>query len=554
MFSILSVLIVFPCRASPAKEAENTDAQARTQPSGGIVEEIRSLSETGKLSSMLRAIELVRSRDVGGSEFGRVMTGVNTLLIRLVYPDSPAALPPLDLPQTHNYTRILREAERGSYIRPPSGSTDFFEYVLPFFAINDKTGPDILKNALTDLAKAGELQPFSVLPFYFEGVVHELAGDIKNAETAYRKAYGISNECYPALAGAARMRRLAGDTRTAVAIFSDLIIQYPDSNDIKRQLARAYYEIPDWQNALRIVDEVLLSEPRNGETLLMKAHILIEQGQYMQAAAPLDVYAAINANNRDYLFYRARVQAEGIRNRDSALNFLRSILRANENDTEAMMYAARLLMESQRPADQQEGRELLGRLRLGSGSSIEVISLSLQDAIRRESWREAQGYLGFILNIRRAPADLVNAYNIERGLGNNSAALAYARELYNLDNANHEYLTIYISSLIDNGSRAEALRLLERAINQSNNGKKSQFYYLRSRLRSDEEDILSDLRSSIFEDPRNLDAIIAMFEIYHRRREERRAVYYLRQALAIAPDKAYLKRFQEEYAALLERN
>jgi hypothetical protein len=45
-----------------------------------------------------------------------------------------------------------------------------------------------------------------------------------------------------------------------------------------------------------------------------------------------------------------------------------------------------------------------------------------------------------------------------------------------------------------------------------------------------------------------------MFEIYHRQREERRAVYYLRQALAIAPDNPRLKRYEKQYADLLGRN
>jgi len=62
---------------------------------------------------------------------------------------------------------------------------------------------------------------------------------------------------------------------------------------------------------------------------------------------------------------------------------------------------------------------------------------------------------------------------------------------------------------------------------------------------------MNDLRSSLFEDPRNLNALIAMFEIYHRRRDERRAVYYLKQALALAPDNPRLKRYETEYAAAL---
>jgi len=505
---------------------------------------------------MLQALELIRSRDLGGTEFGRVMAGVNTLLIRLVYPDSPARLPLVDLPQTHSYTRIIREAERGDYVRPAMNSDDFFEYILPFIAINDQSNPvrpEILPGVLSDLVKAEELQPNSVLPPFFQGILHERARRFSQAEAAYRRAYGLSAECYPALVGVARIMRHTGKTDEAVSILSDLLIRYPDSAGIKRQLAVTYYESRDWDRALQAADEILLSAPRDGEFLLMKARIHIEQGQFSQANAPLDIYASINSNDRDYLFYRARVQAEGNRNRDSALNYLRSILRTNPSDEGAMIYAVTLLMESNRAADQEEGRQLLERLRRISGASIDVLGLSLQDAVRRENWQEAQGYLYRILAVRRTPSDLSSAYYVERGLGNNAEALAFARELYERDTSNNDYAVVYISALIDNGRREEASRLLESRINSNGGGVKSQFYFLRSRIQSNEEAALGDLRSSIFEDPRNLDALIAMFEIYHRRREERRAVYYLRQAIAIAPDSPRLRRYEEEYSALLER-
>ena len=503
---------------------------------------------------MLQALELIRSRDLGGTEFGRVMAGVNTLLIRLVYPDSPARLPYVDLPQTHNYTRILREAEQGVYIRPLANSDDFFDYILPFFAINDQSGPEILSDVLRDLTKAGELQRNSVLPPFFQGIIHERAGRFSQAEAAYRRAYRLSAECYPALVGVARVMRLTGNTVEAVSILSDLLIQYPDSTDIKRQLAITYYESRDWDRALPAADEILLSEPRDGEFLLMKASIHIEQGQFSQANAPLDTFASINSNDRTYLFYRARIQAEGNRNRDSALNYLRSILRTNSDDVEVMIYAVTLLMESQRPADQSEGRQLLEQLRRVSGAAVDVLSLSLQDAVRRENWQEAQGYLSRILSVRRTSSDLSSAYYVERGLGNNSSALAFARELYERDTSNNDYAVIYASALIDNGRREEASRLLESRLVSNGGGAKSRLYFLRSRIQPNEDAALGDLRSSIFEDPRNLDALIAMFEIYHRRREERRAVYYLRQALAIAPDNPRLQRYEMEYSALLERN
>ena len=507
---------------------------------------------------MAQALDLIRTRELSGIDFGRMMNGINTVLIRLVYPDSPVRLPTLDLPQTYNYTRIIREAERGNYTRPPENSNDFLEYILPFLAVNAQTAAGFFQDALRDLTKAGELRPESVLPPYFRGIICEYTGRYAEAESAYRAAYAVSNECYPALAGIARVTMLGGKTAEAAVLFADLVIRYPDNMNLKRQLAVSYYENRDWSRALPAVDEILQSEPRDGDFLLMKAHILIEQGQYLQANAPLDIYASINSNSRFYLFMRARVQAEGNRNRDSALNYLRSIIRSNPNDTEALIYAAGLLMESSRASDQSEGMEMLARLRQTAGSSIEVLSLSLRDAVRREAWQEAQSFLNRILAVRRTVQDLTDGYYVERGLGNNSRALTFARELYDRDPSNNDYAIIYISALIDNARRDEASRLIEsRLASSSGTGGgniRSRYYFLRSRIQGDEEAALSDLRSSLFEDPRNLDALIAMFEIYHNRREERRAVYYLRQALAISPDHPRLKRYEREYASLLGRN
>jgi len=576
----ITSLVFFSCKSAPAEIAGLPAQSAQTeeapaagagttaagapnqtdavpQASENLNETIRHLIETGLLSSMTQAIELIRSRDLSASEFGRIMNGINTLFIKLVYPDSLVRLPAVDLPQTHIYSRIIREAERGNYIRPAASSSDFFEYILPFLAVNSGTNPQIMRTALNDLNKAAERQPQSVLPPYFTGIIYEYLGEHDNAAAAYKKANDISSECYPALIGYARMIRHSGRKQEAAAIFSDLVISYPDSLEIKKQLAITHYENKDWSRASPAVDEILHHDPRDGDFLLMKAHILVEQGNLIQANAPLDTYASVsaaNANNRFYLFLRARIQAEGFRNRDSALNYLRSIIRSNPDDEEALIYAAQLLMESQRPSDQSEGREYLNTLLKKSGSSAAVLSLGLRDAVNRENWRDAQGFLDRILSVRRDTQDLIDACRIEQGLGNNARALSYARELFNRDTANNEYAVIYISALISSQRIEEASVLIESRLAASSNGTRSKFFYLRSRIHNNEESSLGDLRSSLFEDPRNLDAIIAMFEIYHRRREERRAVYYLRQALAIAPENPRLKRYEREYASQLGRN
>jgi tetratricopeptide (TPR) repeat protein len=555
-------LVVFSCQSAPgASQSAGSKAErakprtpASPQLSGTLAEEIRGLTETGILSSMLDAIEIIRSRELSASEFGRTMSGINTILIKLIYPDSPARLPPVDLPQTSNYTKIIREAEKGVYVPPAANSNDFFEHVLTFLAVNDQTESATLANILKNIEKAQSLRHNSVLPLLFQGLIHQREGRHSQAEQFFMQAYAISDECYPARIGIARARRNLRKPQEALAILAELIVRYPDSLQIKKERAICYYENNDLSRALPAIDEILQADPRDGEIILIKASILLEQGQYSQSNATLDSYASINSNDRTYLFLRARIQAEGNRNRDSALNYLRSILR-NGDDTEVLVYAAGLLMESQRTEDQTEGREMLERLRKTNSSSVEVLSLSVKDAIQRERWQEAQGYLNRILVIRRTAQDLTDAYNVERGLGNNARALTFARELYDRDNANHDYAAVYIAALISSGRKDEASRMIESRITSASSGLvKSRYFYLRSRLQTNQEEALNNLRSSLFEDPRNLDALIATFEIYHNRREERRAVYYLKQALAIAPDHPLLKRYEKEYASLLSRN
>jgi tetratricopeptide (TPR) repeat protein len=530
---------------------------------GGVAEEIRSLVENGAPASLMRALELIAERNLGKGDFGRVMSAVSVTLLRKIYPDVQVRLPQgtiglPDPPRSHIYARILQEAEQGIYRSPPRNSQDYLELVLPFLGLLNERREDMLKAALPDLQRAAQLNPQGVLAPYFTGLIYERSRQGEKAAEAFTRAYKISPEFYPAALGFARYLNFKGEVQEEIDLLSVLVIQYPDNMAIKRQLALAYYNKRDWSRAEPAIAEILQRDqasgtPRDGSFILMQAHLLVEQNRFTQAQAPLDSYSTINSNNRLYLFLRARVQAEGYRNRDGALTYLRSILRVSPDDEEALVYAAQLLMESTRSEDQTEGREILERLLALGDISLPVITLAVQDAVYRQAWREAQPYLARLLAERRSPQDILFAYTVERGLGNSAAALSYAQELYESDSANGEGVIAYISALIDIGRRAEATALLEtRLASLSESGPqgnimKSRYYYLRSRLRANEEAVMSDLRSSLFEDPRNLSALTAMFEIYHRRKDERRAVYYLKQALALAPENAQLKRYQAEY-------
>ena len=552
--------------------------QPATQPGGGgggLVEEIRSHTERGTPSSALRALEIIRERNLGGTEFGRVMNFVNVTLLRTLYPSIQAELPPMDPPLLHIYSHILREAERGVYTSPRPNSTDYLEFVLPFLAYypgrnrtpdgSRRLGvtervipPERFLAVMPDLRTAARMNSDSVLAGYFIGVVYEQSGRLEEASRQYSGLWEQFPEFFPAPLGIARIMSAQNRGLEATRFLSDLAFQFPENLQITRQLALAHYDSGDWFRAESAVTEILQQNPRDAEFVLMQARILVEQGQLLRAQTPLDIYARINPSNTLFLFLRARVQAEGFNNRDAALNYLRAIVRNPPTPAnriiheEASVYAVRLFMTSPHPANQEEGRELLNRLLTVQSPPLEVVALALEDAIRREAWTNTRAYLNRLLNERRAPQDLLAAFTLERALGNNAAALSFARELHRLQPTNEEGIIAYITALIDTGHHDEAASLIESRLAAVPGGQlRSRYFFLRSRVRGTEALMMTDLRSSLFEYPRNLDSLIAMFDIHHRRQDERRAVYYLRQALALAPDNPHLRRYAAEYASAL---
>jgi thioredoxin-like negative regulator of GroEL len=454
----------------------------------------------------------------------------------------------------------LENAEKGIYTNPPYSSLDYLEHVLPFLAYYPDFGsknfpPESYFSALPDLEKAARLNSESVLAPFFLGIAYEQTKRPGDAFNQYNLVLESFPECFPAALGLARIMEAQGRKEETLRFLQDLAIIFPDNLQVKRQLASAYYRSGDWSRADAATAEILQKNERDGEFVLMRAHILVEQGLLLQAQNFLDIYAGINPTNKLYLFLRAKVQAEAYHNNDSALNYLRSILRnsALTDNEEAAVYAAQLLMESLRPQDQIEGKDLLRRLLSLPAPSLEIISLAVKDAVSREAWLEARTYLVRLLDERRSSQDLLTAYTVEKEQGNSGAALSYAREFYERDRTNDEGIIAYISALIEAGRKDEAARMTENRLNGMAGGVlKSRYYYLRSQTRTSEEMMMNDLNSSLFENPRNLDALIAMFEIYHRRRDERRAVYYLKQALVLAPNNFRIKRYEAEYSSALD--
>jgi tetratricopeptide (TPR) repeat protein len=494
-------------------------------------------------------MDLLQADSIRESEFGRVMNAVAITLLQKVYDERQ---PSPDPPRNHLYSRIISEAERGIYKEPPESSSSYLEHILPFLALLDDTAQSRFAAALPDLEKARQLNPQGVLATYFKGLAAEKMRRRDEALVLYRAALDFAADCYPAAFGIARIMEEQGRNAEAVELLAGLRESYPDNVIIKREFARLLIRERDWAGAARVVEEALELAPDAPELVLLRARVLFETGQFVQTQAVLDKFAAENPENRDYLLLRARLQNEGFKNRENALNILRPINKQNPADFSVALYVTRLLLESANGTEQSEGRTMLQTLMRplsgGENIPIAVILLASEDAVRRSDWQEAAKYQDRILSERRTPAALVNAFRIEQGLGNRNAAFDFARELTQNYPDYEEGMAVYAEALIDSGRHGEALRLISARISALGGGAyKSRYYYLRGIIRGDFDSAVSDFRAALFENPRNLDALKGLVELYHKRGDERHAVYYLRQAIAIAPKDPVLLQYQNEY-------
>jgi Tfp pilus assembly protein PilF len=528
---------------------------SKTVSGAGLTGEIRALVEKGSPGALRQALRLIRENNIANTEFGRVMASVAVVLLDNVYGEAQETDLAVDFPQTSRYGKIVRDTENGLYLRPVISSEDYLELTLPFLALLNETKLSKISAALPDLEKARRVNPGGVLAAYFLGLVYERVPRLNSAAEEYSEALSIAPDCYAASLGLARVLSAEGRRKEAVDLLAKLDERYYNNMTVKRQLAFVYIKEKMLDEAAEAIRQALSANPRDAGMLLLQARYLIEKGQAVAAQFPLDAYIQTAKENSEYLLLRSRIAAEGFNNKDAAISQMRPLLRVYPNDLEIQIYLIKLLLESAKESENKEGKAMLSSLLktwAGNNGAIpySLIELAMNDALRREEWNEAKKYREQMPEAPNNANDLLYSYEIEHGLGNNSRALSYAQELYEKHPNNEEGVIAYATALIDSGKKTAALRIINERIAGLGAGSfKSRYYFLRSRLEPNGEAALPDLRSALFENPRNLDAILSMFQIYDKNNDERRAVYYLKQAAALSPNHPVVKQaLNKKYA------
>lgn len=520
-----------PGQAPDAKPAAELSLTAR------IEKEIAFASP----DSLSAAEDLIRANKAQDSEFGRALLYVAYQLRKRLYPETLDPDEILDPPALNVLVRIMQDTEKGRYPDPALRSSSRLSALMATTVLFAPQDAETSRAALADLAKIGQDPGYSLLAPYFDALDAERARDWDRALAGYRRTESLAADCYPA--GLGRARVLLGLKRKAeaVALLETLAAAHPDSVDASRLLAQAYYDSGRYAAAAPLVQNVLRAEPTNDAFIAMRAHILILSGNYLQAGPLLDAYATRNPRDPLYLYLRGLFLWKQDKQRSKAVDFLRGAAILYPQDQRLSLLLAAVLLDGDEPSsqDRQTARGLLESILALDPDNQDAMVFLARDALAVGNSQRALSFLDGLLAANPDFRDYGLMTEIAFAAKQYKRAAGWADAWFAASPSEEAAALAKARSLIETGRGSQALALVNERLARHPAAKYSAaLFYLRSRLQKDPDDAMGDLRSSLMDDPRNLDSILAMFDAYYGQKDYKKAQFYLRQAQAASPSNA----------------
>ena len=509
--------------------------------------------ENGSPESLRSAIATLRQ--TYGSELdeaGKVLVYVASEIMKLVWPSEKINWDIPAVTEETPYTGALNSVRQGIF-DSSTGNVDFLSTLLPALVIlNNSADISVYENCETAVKAALEIKSDSVLANYIMAYVYEKKRNFDSAEKYLETAYYAASSTDEIGLAYSRVLRNNGKLELASSILGRIS---GGSNDIAvlKQNAFIAFDSKDYDAAELYVARVLQQTPNDLEFLLFRAKILIQKNDYIHAVSLLDVYARQDNTSIEYLLLRARVQLDWSKNTSAATETVERALQLYPDNTDALMFAARISSETDAPVAGKYADELAEKVLEKNPGSTEAMTYALDGLIQRENWQEAYRASKNLISLNDVTPAVVEKYvNICLKLGKNNEAYEFAKSKYDANPSDEILLQSYILAYSKVGSRDAVLKYIDSLMGSASAKVKSNLYYRRSYLQLTEEKALADLRSSLISNPRNSDSLFRLYELYYTKQDYRKAQYYLRQVVAINPNDTSFKKLNEALTKLMQ--
>lgn len=498
-----------------------------------ILEQVKSLIESGMLHSLVKARSLLAANNLGNTEQGKDLDYIAYRLMVLVYPYYKQSSTPAVPLKSSSYPHIADMIQSGKIPEITEENTTFFTLLFSAAAVFYSNSREIIEQCheiAVQLDTFSKDNPYAKL---VEGKVYELKGEWKRSFDSYSKVVSTESDCYPAKIGIARYYVEKKEYSSAIPLLEKLNTLYPGGKDISSLLVESYLDTGEIYKANQLLEDVLSRDPADIDLALKRARLLLLSGQLDQAGKLITVYetekgaTGESINLRANIFIRKRKYAK-------AEKIIKSGLKNFPRNVSLQITFANLLIITNR----FDAAEIYLKEQLKNNKNDpDLVKLLLISYIKQKMWEKASSLLEVLLTPDASDVILRYAVEVYFNLGITDKALEYNKKLILGQKPAIEDYSYRVMLLLGQNKKGEALQELSKWIlSVQPSAQKSVMYYLMSLCTTNKEKQKEYLQKALFENLHNLKALLSLADLYVQEGKYRKAYRYLKQASLINPE------------------
>jgi len=495
------------------------------------LEKIRSLIEDGSLNSLNGAIQLIEEGTVSNTEKGSFYKIIALSLIKLVYPYSKNSAAIINYPKTGILSEIVSKAGKGEILDITKQNVNFFTLLLSSTAALYTKSDAVFTQSSEIVNTIYEGDPNSFFLIFIQSFINEKQKFYDDALRGYLKALKLDPLSYPAELGIIRILILNSEYNKALNHIDNVLKKYSEKLEVQYLYVDALIGNNQLEEASKLVTSYLALNPDDMELTLRYADILQREGKNKQASQLLQALESLMGDTPYSIYIKASILVNN-KNYSSAGFFLKTSLdKFPDNIKLRNLYGSVLLFTGNNNA----GRSYFEDSFKTNPNSMGSLRLLIEESISSKDWKGAEEYVRKLLLNDNSETSLRYAVEIYQNLGENNKALNYNEEILKSEHVLHKDYLISIKLLLQEGKNLQALKDINSWLATSKSAEdKSYFYYLKSLAVTDPGGKLDSLRQSLFENLQNLDAVLAISDVYYELNDKRNSYRYLKQALILS--------------------
>lgn len=539
---VLLLLLIFAsgCVTTPEVEsaAQTVEVPAELNESALNIEKSKSLIETGMLKSLLNARTLLAENNLTVTEQGRELDYIAYSLITLVYPYYGESLEPVTALRSSIYPDIVDTVRSGTVPKITEEGTSFFTLMFAAATVFYNSSRDVLDRCFEITTQIASFSSNNLYSRLIKAKIDEEEGNLKDSMNEYSEILLSEPDCYPALLGKAKINVKEKEYISAIRILEELYRTYPGGKDIASLLVDSYLYTGEIVKANKLLENVLIRDPDDIDLALKRARTLLASGQTDQAGKLITIFESEKGESGESIYIRALLQIQ-IHHFTKAETIIKEGIVKYPGYLPLVVAYGRLFIET----GQFEKAQIYLESRLKENQDDpDLLKLLMISYIKRKMWGKSAPIVEKLLDRVSPPEILRYAVEIFYNLGRYGKAFSYNKELLILpDPAMEDYL-YRVKLLVQQNKKKKALSEITNWISASDNpSERSEFYYSMSLCTNDPQKQQEYLQQALFENLQNLNAIVALADLYERQSEYRKAYRYLKQAAIIDPGNRDIK-------------